>query len=571
MGKTNKKILILSPLFGTSGVYYAQIIQSIIRKAHIYGYQTLIHPVDVTHKLPLLAYFNPPKEIDGIIAITCQIIESSWIRECLEYGIPIVLVHDNIDDSHLVNTSVVSSLKPELTGLKELTRHLVRDHHVHNISIVMVDPHNHAIRQAKLRTLIDTITSSGLEFDKSTQLFFVPAYSVDEGSRIADSILRINPKTEAVISLADTTAVGLQKAFEREERNHILITGFDNIDMAEEFNITSVDQQLKVTGERAFMDIMNAIEDRSFQLAGTTYIPTTFIKRGSCCKPPIPDVIKGHPLPRFAVYYNIEDTQVVRAVDRMRIQIYKMQHPLISDASIRFLGKAPLYPLHITLKGIFQIKKKSLLQSFLKEIGDVLHDITPFEITSGELMNYPKPTFLSFGFDDESKRKLADLQNKLIQVIQRYRNNRFVEPEFRKHVYGPSEGYKRNTLEFGEPYIHDLFVPHVSIISGIDNEHDYKITRSRILKQYQKLQPLRLCVDKISVLYETRLGGNWVVLQDYYLGKSNLSSNKPARIGYKQKNSHLTTKRGRDQSQPFRPGPSGRKKGSSKSHQKTLL
>jgi DNA-binding LacI/PurR family transcriptional regulator len=93
--------------------------------------------------------------------------------------------------------------------------------------------------------------------------------------------LEKNPTTDAVICLADVTATAVihqLKMLGKAEK--ILVTGFDNLEIAEYNGITTVDQQLSVTGERAMANLHQALSSGKLPKAPAIwYISTTFIQR----------------------------------------------------------------------------------------------------------------------------------------------------------------------------------------------------------------------------------------------------------------------------------------------------
>jgi DNA-binding LacI/PurR family transcriptional regulator len=282
----HRRVLGLCPLFGASKVYYSELLEAILERADSYKYQLIIQPVDMKNKKPLHEYHSM-KELDGIIAITCQIEDTSWLEECATARIPVVLIHDNISEAKLKGTTTVSSIRPGLHGLDELVDHLVIDHHCRNICVVMVREKGHLIRQQKLDTIKNAIKRNHLSFDERTQLFYVNEYSYIEGHRIVNYILQTNSTADAVVALADVTAISIMHELRSRGKAHIRVTGFDNIEIAKLFNLTSVDQQLTMIGQTAFQDLDSAIENGRVSFEGHKGIPTVLDKRASCCSPNI--------------------------------------------------------------------------------------------------------------------------------------------------------------------------------------------------------------------------------------------------------------------------------------------
>jgi DNA-binding LacI/PurR family transcriptional regulator len=234
-----KRILVLCPLFGASSIYYSDLLTAIMQCASRYGYELSVQPiVDVKHKRPLHEYAHLPS-LSGVIAITCQVESSTWLAECREADLPIALIHDNIEEAKLKDSTVVSYLWPNLDGLRDLISHLIHDHQRRNICVVMVNPRGHRIRQQKLDIIRNTVFQEGLpdlDVTDRDHLFYVRTYTHEEGRSIVSEMLENNPTVDAVVCLADVTAVGILQELKEHKRDDILVTGFDNIDRLRTFN-----------------------------------------------------------------------------------------------------------------------------------------------------------------------------------------------------------------------------------------------------------------------------------------------------------------------------------------------
>ncbi len=103
---------------------------------------------------------------------------------------------------------------------------------------------------------------------------------------------------------------------------------------------------------------------------------------------------------------------------RIRSRICELQ---LGDVdTVQLLGKAPLFPLHITIRGIFRLSFGTTATELLSEIERVaaLHKEFPVRVTGA--MNYPGDT-LSFGFDSESVERLRKLQQAILPVVNQFR------------------------------------------------------------------------------------------------------------------------------------------------------
>lgn len=257
-----------------------------LKQARQKGYELLIVPIaDTSFKRPLVSHFPQISSVDGIILITCQVDGSNWLVECASRSIPVVLLHDNIPENKARGYTVVSHIRPRLNALSDLVQHLIAKHSCKNISVVTVNPENHAIRSEKISIIEHTIRDRQLNFYRDQNMYCVTEYSQEQGIFVVDRIMENKPDTDAIICLADVTALGIiQRLKELGIYNQIRVTGFDNVEVALQNNFTTIDQELKLSGERSVTDLHETIQHKSIiEFQTISEIPTTFVQRGSCC------------------------------------------------------------------------------------------------------------------------------------------------------------------------------------------------------------------------------------------------------------------------------------------------
>jgi|GEM_PF-3358854 len=284
IGSPRKSVATICPLFGASKVYYTDLLSAIWRQCVTQGYELLVVPLmDPYRKNRLITHFSQLPTVSGVILITCQVEGSSWLEECHALNLPVVLIHDNIPQDKAKGYSVVSYIRPRLDALTELVNILVQERKAKNFSLVMVSPQNHAIRKEKLSIVENALMAHGQALDACRQIFTINEYSYEAGIDVVDRIIEKNPSTDAIVSLADVTAVGiLRRLVQVGLSNKILVTGFDNVDIAVHNGLTTIDQQLEATGEQALNDLHGAIEAETFdEFRIGTYIPTTVRRRSS--------------------------------------------------------------------------------------------------------------------------------------------------------------------------------------------------------------------------------------------------------------------------------------------------
>jgi DNA-binding LacI/PurR family transcriptional regulator len=229
-----RAIAIICPLFGASRIFYTELIAAINERAKRLGYELLIVPIsEPCDKRPLVFTFPQLVTVSGVIFMTCQVENSTWLDECASLGIPAVLLHDNIPPEKAKSGTVVSYIWPRLDSLEELVQHLAWTHGANSIAAVMVSSRDHALRTEKLAIIERTMNKLNLAFSRDSSVFVVKEYSHNEGVVVVDRILEKMPSTDAIVCLSDTTAIGiLERLTQLGLRRLIRVTGFDNIEMS---------------------------------------------------------------------------------------------------------------------------------------------------------------------------------------------------------------------------------------------------------------------------------------------------------------------------------------------------
>lgn len=501
-----KTIAVFCPLFGASKIYYTELLAAITNKAHTYGYGLCIVPVqDIYNKRVLIHHFPQFPSVDGVIFITCQVDNSTWLKECASHAIPVVLLHDNISESQARGYTVVSHIHPKLDALRELVQHLINVHYCRNLTVSMTNPKNHAIRTEKLRIIENAIIDSMLQFTHSKNLYYVADYSHLEGMKVTDRILERNQKTDAIICLADITAIGvIKKLTELGLENQIRVTGFDNIEVAAYNDLTTIDQQLYVTGERSVLDLHNAISHVSCtEFKNISYIPTTLVERGSCCSGYRQQIFLKTTQSRKAIYCLISHPEINDFIRVLRQRVYELE--LGPFDTTQLIDRASCFPDHVTIIGVFSLDTSILFHDLCSEIEENMKNIGSFIAITKNFQHFPNGS-LSIGFTEESRHNFLRIQKILLPVIKKYRR-KSVEPEFRQFLYSKDKKEVQYVREFGESYILDRFNPHISILSGLRSQDDYK--KVLTFTQDANISGIKLSITGVSLVQEEEIGADW--------------------------------------------------------------
>lgn len=215
--------------------------------------------------------------------MACHVQSTSWIGECRQARLPLVLVHDNIRRAQLEDIGQTAVLVEDLKGLQELVTHLVQRHGCRHLHVAIGDYTRHHNRARKMREIIEAAKPL-VTIHATRDVHIVREYTYAEGCRLAEELLATGGAVDAVICLADSLAQGVWDVM-RAAGQPVRVTGYDNSTVARDFDLTSVVQNLPDLGEEAVIDLdyLARYPGANPLLARLTH--TALVARSSCCWP----------------------------------------------------------------------------------------------------------------------------------------------------------------------------------------------------------------------------------------------------------------------------------------------
>jgi LacI family transcriptional regulator len=185
-------------------------------------------------------------------------------------------------------------------GMRDLARHLVRDHGYQTLAYLggHVDSPDNLARYAAFG---EQVTSDGAKFVSGSQ--WQGNYTAAGGARVIERLLADRARLpEAIACANDQTALGVIYALVRhgiEVPGGVAVTGFDDIPVARHLHpqLTTVRQPITDLGATAFETLYSMITDIG-RPRHDVILPTRLIRRESCgCPPPsYPGVTQRTPL-----------------------------------------------------------------------------------------------------------------------------------------------------------------------------------------------------------------------------------------------------------------------------------
>jgi LacI family transcriptional regulator len=173
-------------------------------------------------------------------------------------------------------------------GMKELARHLVRDHGCRTLAYLggHVDSPDNIARCAAFG---EQVTADGARFVAGPQ--WQGNYLAAGGARVIEGLLAEGaPLPRAIACANDQTALGVIYALMRhgiEVPGGVAVTGFDDIPVARHLRpqLTTVRQPITDLGATAFETLYSMITDGG-RAREDIILPTRLIRRESCGCPP---------------------------------------------------------------------------------------------------------------------------------------------------------------------------------------------------------------------------------------------------------------------------------------------
>jgi DNA-binding LacI/PurR family transcriptional regulator len=263
--------------------YHEEIIRSL---SEALGPRGRLFLFDMSEPARYAFFREPPRlaDCDGLVLVNTQASAAELGHLAAAYpALPVVLIHDNRPPDDAYPAPVVANVFPDLesegSGYRKLLRHVLEEHGVTAPLLAMVKAGAVQTRQIKKRMFREEVRRHGLQGQVYEKL---PAYTVAAGRELAEEIG--GRDVDALVCLADVVAVGALSQLGPAGR--VLVTGFDNNDLADAFSFSSVDQNLGETGREAVKALQEGIE--AWQRSGDRSCRTVLVRTEAvlrCCAP----------------------------------------------------------------------------------------------------------------------------------------------------------------------------------------------------------------------------------------------------------------------------------------------
>ncbi len=209
-----------------------------------------------------------PDRIDGFILLTAVYLNSYSVSELNSefasfLGKPCVTIGGAIPGFPDISVDNV-------TGMREIMEHLIRDHGYRKIGFVRGSSSNPDF-EARFETYKTVLKENAIPADEKAVLDASSQNTYFSGTTDSyDEFIRRNGDLQAIVCASDYMAVNIARKLRENELavpGQIAVTGFDDSDEGKTFfpPLTSVRQPVYEMGEKAFCVLMDAIEGKPCQ------------------------------------------------------------------------------------------------------------------------------------------------------------------------------------------------------------------------------------------------------------------------------------------------------------------
>ena len=267
------RIGVLTPFFtAPSFVQRLRGAASALSKAN---YELVIYPVDsVEHLQGYISSIPVMQNLDGLIIMSLAL-EEKDARRLHENGMETVL----IEYSHKQLNSIVID---DVHGGRLAAKHLIDKGHKRIAFLGDIEPpEKYAIHPVKsrLQGFKETLDEAGISLPRKYMM--QAAYTQESAQRSAQELLNLDQPPTAIFAAADIQAVSVMKVARQLKRrvpDDLAVMGFDDIDLAEYMDLTTVRQNLDESGRLAAEFLLSSIAEPNSALQHVN-LPLTLIER----------------------------------------------------------------------------------------------------------------------------------------------------------------------------------------------------------------------------------------------------------------------------------------------------
>jgi LacI family transcriptional regulator len=281
LGKT-LTIAVIAPFF-TRPAFVERLrgVESVTAATH---YDLVIYNVEDFAKRDLYFRSVPRSDrSDGVLIISLPPRDED-VEFLSNNDVPIVLIDANHPDLNVLNRVIVD----DVTGGRLATQHLIELGHkrIGYISDPLESPFRFTASYDRYQGYRQALAEAGLEFEPDLHLW--AEHGRSQARALALKMLSRPNRPTAIFAASDTQAMGILEAA-RTLNLHIpedlSVVGYDDIELAEFLNLTTVRQMLYESGRRGVKLLLELLEQEPGGEPKCELLPVELVVRGTTASP----------------------------------------------------------------------------------------------------------------------------------------------------------------------------------------------------------------------------------------------------------------------------------------------
>jgi len=283
LGKT-LTIAVIAPFF-TRPAFVERLrgVESVTAATH---YDLIIYNVEDFAKRDLYFRSVPrPDRSDGVLVISLPPRDED-VALLLNNEVPIVLIDANHPDLTSLNRVIID----DVTGGRLATEHLIELGHkrIGYISDPLESPFRFTASYDRYQGYRQALAEANLAFDPELHMW--AEHGRTQAKALALAMLALPNRPTAIFAASDTQALGIleaARALNLRVPQDLSVVGYDDIELAEFLNLTTVRQMLYESGRRGVNLLLHLLEQEPGGEPQCDVLPVELVVRGTTAPPAV--------------------------------------------------------------------------------------------------------------------------------------------------------------------------------------------------------------------------------------------------------------------------------------------
>lgn len=266
------RIGVISPFFTAPS--FIQRLRGVAETLSPENYELVVYTVDSNdHFQSYLSSLPLTGNLDGLIILSLPV-EDSQVRRLIDHGLPTVLIEyphpklncveiDDVEGGYMATTYLLGKGHRRIAFLGDTD---LPEYSIHPVSL-RLRGFRRALKEARIK-LPDTFVR-------------LAPYSQEQTRKVAKELLNLPEPPTAIFAATDFQALGVLKAARQlgfSVPDQLAVIGFDDLDIAEYFDLTTISQHLDESGRLAVELLLAQIQSPS-RLPRHVKLPLTLVER----------------------------------------------------------------------------------------------------------------------------------------------------------------------------------------------------------------------------------------------------------------------------------------------------